>query len=125
MNQFRTDVQTNAAQLAKDILSGALGDTATYSDHSEAAVTLVVLPGPENRTMTRLVDVQCEETRRPFWVPKQTSFPPSDAGGISLNGVIVYDSITYRINNWTNADSVGGLYRLDCIATRIRQMGMV
>lgn len=116
----RTEIRDAHAALAKNVLA-QFGDTATYSNRGVAGVTVYCDPGEESKDLAEELGCDVEETARRFFIPRQTSFPPS--AGIATSDTLVYPTsggYTYFIKRW-QADSLGAGYFVDAVREQPRR----
>jgi hypothetical protein len=116
LEDFRDQISAVASVAATQIYSG-LGRLAAYSSRSSAPFNVYAWAEDRNRIELQHLGNTVEDEKRVIFVPTQISptgqqFPP--ALGLSNNDTIVFDNITYRIDNWKNPDGVNAAWKLNC-----------
>ena len=116
---FRTELQTDAAELVVDVL-GDLGETIVYRNKEASTVNVVGSPLDSAFGLAEVLDIEVEENQRVFLVPKQTGFPPTN--GINYGDTLTFDSVNYQVESYA-VDDVGALYAITCSRSRPHKMG--
>ena len=119
MSTFLQDFQTQAASAFTSILK-ELGEQLTYSNKSNAPVTLWGSPNEQSRALATVAHTSAEETTITFDIPRQTNFPPTN--GPAIGDLIVYQTFSFWVQSW-DADTIGAVYAVKCKRQQAARVG--
>lgn len=98
-----------------------LGSTIQYGNRGAAAVTLYADQDEETKSISPEIEIEIELSRRVFFVPYQTNFPPTN--GVSIGDEITWSGAIYCISeNGIKQDAIGSSWELTCERKQARRI---
>ena len=112
------------ALLATGLLS-TMGDQIEYSDNGAAYVVLIGDAQEVDRSLEYDAELECEVSKKDFFIPKQTNFPP--ANGMNIKNRIRFPITTgkiYQVETWEECgegtDGVPAGYTVHTFRTQLK-----
>lgn len=78
----------------------AMGKTISYTHRTDSAVTLYADSRPGDVITGDVLGADTRQTKRTFFIPRQTNFPPTN--GIQIGDAIVENSVRYLVERATD-----------------------
>ena len=119
----RNDIRDAMATLAYNFLK-SFGVTLQYTHRNDPAVTVVADIGPEGFTGGTTFDISEAENTRLFFIPIQTSFPPTN--GLSIGDKIVHPvgaAYSFFVESY-EADPLGAVYVIKATRKQADEFGV-
>lgn len=126
MAEPRDSMRDAVADACLNGAAASLGRQVTYSQKGASPVTLDVVPGGDVLGLSEEIDADHESTERTYTIPRQSSsagtllWPPTN--GPNVNDKITDSSVEWFIQDW-QADSLGAVWKVRCLRSRLVRLG--